>query len=81
MVLVRKSIDDTNGSVYLIRKVRSSNRILRKYAENDDDRQTKRRKHKTMRLIEEIASKDNLNQAFLQVTRNWISVDAYSESL
>ena len=34
-----------------------------------------------MRLIEEIASKDNLNQAFLQVTRNWISVDAYSESL
>ena len=41
-----------------------------KYAENDDDRQTERRKRKTMRLIEEIASKDNLNQAFLQVTGN-----------
>lgn len=41
-----------------------------KYAENSDNRQTKRRKSKTMKLMDEVLSKDNLNQAFLQVTRN-----------
>lgn len=50
--------------------MRSNKRNLRKYAENSDDRQTKRRKSKTMKLIDEVLSKDNLNQAYLQVTRN-----------
>lgn len=39
-------------------------------AENSDNRQTKRKKSKTMKLMDEVLSKDNLNQAFLQVTRN-----------
>lgn len=39
-------------------------------AENSDNRQTKRRESKTMKLMDEVLSKDNLNQAFLQVTRN-----------
>ena len=30
---MNKPLQSTNGSVYLIRKVKSSNRILRKYAE------------------------------------------------
>ena len=43
---------------------------MKKYAENSDDRQTKRRKSKTMKLMDEVLSKDNLNEAFKQVTRN-----------
>ena len=33
-------------------------------------RQTKRRKSKTMKLIEEVLSKENLNEAYKQVIRN-----------
>ena len=50
--------------------MKSTRRILRKVIENDDDRQTKRRKSKTMKLMDKVLSKDNLNQAYLQVVRN-----------
>ncbi len=50
--------------------MKSIRRILRKVIENDDDRQTKRRKSKTMKLMDKVLSKDNLNQAYLQVIRN-----------
>lgn len=50
--------------------MKSIRRILRKVIENDDDRQTKRRKSNTMKLMDKVLSKDNLNQAYLQVIRN-----------